>query len=332
MEKEKIFVEGIEVKFNDLLESSQEKLYLQNKEKFEAYAAKSQFSKIRKLVVEDPNAKAVNLDEIFKIEIEGCAGNVKTVWKHPNFQRTDEKRKMLSKLNDMYMRIIPAADFESSSKFLNEQIGIEMQGYEQYTVIKAILNNHNLKLKEKYRKMLANSNWRNIRILVVNKGGCSSIFLNEMLRKELEKVNDRYGIDRYVIEEILQNDDFIMEEETRQMLAKSEDYEFMESVAKDMGSSSELLNKMLRTEIRDKVYTKVFQAILDNENFNVEDKTLKVLCEHGNAQCRKAFVRSGKISYDDLEKMYLTEKDEEVLSVIELNMLRKLIKQYPLSK
>lgn len=328
MEKEKILVAGVEVEFNDLLESSQKRLYLLHKEKFEEHAAKSQFSRIRRLVVEDPKAKSCNLDAIFAIELVTKGENMSMLWYHPNFKRTDEKRRMLSKSEgSIDIRVIPAEDNESSSEFLNEQLLGELQSHALFSVIEAILNNKNLKLKDENRKMLANSNNRHIRNLVAKEETGSSEFLNEMLRKELEGEKIEW-----IVDTIIANKNFVMEEETREMLAKSKEYQLWKKVLRDKGCSSQFLNQMCRKAILEKDYYFSIDEIIEHENFQLEDKTLEMLHKNWYAKTRKKLARDERTSYETLEKMYAKETEEEVLTIIELHLLRRLAKQYPLSQ
>ena len=62
--------------------------------------------------------------------------------------------------------------------------------------------------------------------------GSSSEVLNQMLRNKIEK-----GISSREVEEIINNPNFKMDEETRKMLAESEEWEDRILAAEDEGSS-----------------------------------------------------------------------------------------------
>ena len=185
----------------------------------------------------------------------------------------------------------------------------------------------NLKLKDENRKMLANSNNRHIRTLVAKEAPGSSEFLNEMLRKELEGEKIEW-----IVDTIIANKNFVMEEETREMLAKSKEYQLWKKVLRDKGCSSQFLNQMCRKAILEKDYYFSINEIIEHENFQLEDKTLEMLHKNWYAKTRKKLARDERTSYETLEKMYAKETEEEVLTIIELHLLRRLAKQYPLSQ
>lgn len=325
MEKEKILVLGVEVEFNDLLESTQKKLYLQDKEKFEGYAAKSQFAKVRKLVIEDSQASSTNLDEIFAVETANYENitNLILLWNHPNFKKNDEKRRILVKGSFDARRML-AEDKDSSSKFLNEMLQEELQGNEMFSIIEEIMNNKKFKMEDKTREMLAKAGHYPSKVLLAHYKGNSSKFLNEILRTEMQNKNNRE-----VIETIMSHENFKMEKETLEEMAINEANWVREIAAKDKESSSELLNKMLRREIQlDNRIDSIMIAIIENENFEIEDDTLEMLYRLGYEKYRKALARNA--SYELLKKMYAKEKEEKVLTVIEINLGLKLAKQYSL--
>lgn len=328
MEKEKILVLGVEVEFNDLLENTQKRLYLQDSEKFEEYAAKSQFTEVRKLVIKNNQASSTNLDEIFKLEIEkeGIT-NLTLLWNHPNFQKDNKKRRILEK-GKYDLREILANDKDSSSDFLNEMIrGEELQKGRHPAIMQAILKNKNFKMENETRKMLAKDTRSVFRVMAAKDKNSSSEFLNEMLRRELQNENNEK-----VIETIMANKNFKMEVKTREMLAEDENFRWRKKVAEDKETPSKLLNQMLQEELNYvRTCESVIVSIIANKNFKIEDETLEMLYEATwFSKYRIMLARDKKTSYELLEKMYSKETDEKALEVIELNMRRILVKQIPL--
>ena len=241
---EKMILEGVELGFNDLSEQTQEKLYLQDKKKFEEDASRSQYASIRKLLIEDEECEASILDEIFKNETEiyGCMKILEMIWKHPKFEKTDEKRKKLVESDDENIVCIVARDEETDSSRLNEMLRKEVQCVDDEDVTEAIIQNSNFKIEEETIRVLANSKkWKN-RLIAAEKETDSSR-LNEMLRREVQgKSNDD------VKQAIRQNFNFEMEEETIKAIVNSEDWRDRLLVARDKNVSEELLKEMYFSE------------------------------------------------------------------------------------
>ena len=249
---EKIVVAGVEIQFNDLSEQSQEKLYFQEKEKFEMEVVKSQYANIRRLLIKDEKTSSNTLDEIFKVETEiyGNAQNIVALWNHPNFEKNDEKRKTLATSDSWEIRKIATEDEESSSKLLNEMYRNEIQGEYNEEIIEAILYNPNFQMEKETLKVLAKSKKWEDRLEAAKYDGeeTSSEFLNEMYRNEIQgEGNDD------VEDAILNNLIFKMEEETWNILAKSPYWQDRIRAAKEESASSEQLQKMYLTETEEKV-------------------------------------------------------------------------------
>ena len=321
---EKILVKGVEVQFNDLTEEMQEKLYLERKAEFEKEATKSQYAKIRRLIINEDEIDPIVLDEVFNLEAEiyGNRENLNLIWKHPKFEKNDDKRKILAESDDWEIRMIPAEDEESSSEFLNQILRDKIQGDEDGEVIEAIINNPNFKMDEKTREMLAKSDDRYYRIMAADDEGSSSEFLNQMLQNEIQG----YG-DSKVIETIVNNPNFKMDEKTREMLAESGEWRIRMIPAKYEGSSSEFLNQMLRDEIQDYGDCDVIETIINNPNFKMEEEIRKMLAESNDYENRIIAAKYEGSSKEFLENMFLKEKSEAVLEAIEFNLLSKISKK-----
>lgn len=188
---EKILVKGVEVQFNDLTEEMQEKLYLERKAEFEKEAAKSQYAEIRRLIINEDEIDLVVLDEAFNVETKIYGNeenqNLNLIWKHPKFEKNDDKRKILAESDNWSFRMLPAEDEGSSSEFLNQMLRDEIQNDCDRVVVDAIINNPNFKMEEETRKMLAKSDNRNHRIIAVKDEGSSEEFLENMFWKETDE-------------------------------------------------------------------------------------------------------------------------------------------------
>ena len=324
---EKIVVAGVEIQFNDLSEQSQEKLYFQEKEKFEMEVVKSQYANIRRLLIKDEKTSSNTLDEIFKVETEiyGNAQNIVALWNHPNFEKNDEKRKTLATSDSWEIRKIATEDEESSSKLLNEMYRNEIQGEYNEEIIEAILYNPNFQMEKETLKVLAKSEEWDDRLEAAKYDGeeTSSEFLNEMYRNEIQGEHDED-----VILAILNNTKFQMEKETLKVLAKSKKWEDRLEAAKYDGeeTSSEFLNEMYRNEIQGEGNDDVEDAILNNLIFKMEEETWNILAKSPYWQDRIRAAKEESASSEQLQKMYLTETEEKVLKAIELNLSQKISK------
>lgn len=319
---EKMVLEGVELGFNDLSEQTQEKLYLQDKKKFQDDASKSQYASIRKLLIEDEECEPSILDEIFKVEIEIYKDieNLVQIWNHPKFEKTDEKRKVLAESSYWRIRIIAAEEEGSSSQLLNEMLRKEIENEPDEDVINAILNNQNFKMDIETFSLFANSEDEDYRA-VAGSYMEDSIRLNELLRSEVEGEN--YGS---VIDAILENECFEMEEETLEVLAESDDETNREIAVKSKKATSEFLNRILRDEVESIGACNVIKECMKNENFQMEEETLYVIEKEHDYDALTILAEDPNASQEWLEKIYLTETDGEVLEAAELNLLQKLHK------
>lgn len=319
---EKMILEGVELGFNDLSEQTQEKLYLQDKKKFQEDASKSRYASIRELLIEDEECESSILDESFKVETEIYKKivNLVKIWKHPKFEKTDEKRKVLAESNDWEIRIIAAEDEASSSEFLNEMLRKEMQKEHDEDVMMAILNNENFKMDIETFSLFANSRDEDDRE-TAGSYMQDSTKLNELLRNEVEGENE--GL---VIDAILENECFEMGEETLELLGKSDDETNREIAAKSKKATSEFLNRILRDEVESIGAYDVIKGCMKNENFQMEEETLYVIEKEHDSDALTILAEDPNASQEWLEKIYLRETNSEVLEAAELNLLQKLHK------
>ena len=134
-------------------------------------------------------------------------------------------------------------------------------------IVKEIVINEKFRMDEGIRKNLSISKlWEYRKIAAENKDS-SSEFLNKMLRYEVENEEDAD-----VIDAILNNPNFRMEEETRKVLINLGYWKYGELVAKDKETSSELLNHMLSIETEHLYSLHAMETILSNPNFKIEEK------------------------------------------------------------
>lgn len=211
---EQTAIKGIEVQFEDLTQKKQEELYEQQREEFEEEAANSQYETIRQKVIENTTSEDI-LDTIFALEVEsyGSIQNIKALWKHPNFERTQEKRKILADSDNWECREIVAKDEESSSEFLNQMLRKEVKKEHDTEVRKAIRSNSKFQMEEESLEVLAKSdNWYDRRIAAEDKKS-SSGFLNKMFQREVKGERDED-----VMKAIQDNPNFEMEEESEKVL------------------------------------------------------------------------------------------------------------------
>lgn len=319
---EKMILEGVELGFNDLSEQTQEKLYLQDKKKFQDDASKSQYANIRKLLIEDEECEVSILDEIFKVETENYANieNIVQIWNHPKFEKTDEKRKVIAESDWWRLRVILAEDEGSTSELLNEMFRKEMQKEQDQDVMTAILNNENFKMDIETFSLFVNSGSEGYREIAASYME-DSIRLNELLRSEVEGENCAS-----VTDAILENECFEMEEKTLKVLANSCCDEDREVAVKDKNATAEFLNKILRRELEGRAISTVIQECMKNQNFQMEEETLHVIEKEHDCDALTILAEDPNASQEWLEKIYLRETNSEVLEAAELNLLQKLHK------
>ena len=128
------------------------------------------------------------------------------------------------------------------------------------------------KNKKKYKQDASKSKYYSIRLAVVKNETDSSELLNIMMRDEMEK----YGNNKDLVGSIFNNKIFKIEEETMKNLATSSDWRYRQKVAK-ASRDSKLLNEMLRNEVNGDDDYDVENTIFENEIFEIEEETIKVL-------------------------------------------------------
>lgn len=307
MEKEKLFVNGETILFEDLAERAQKRVYLRNKEKFEKEAALSKYPSVRELVVKDAQADKENLDRVFLAAVAGKEENTKidSIWNHPNFQKTDEKRQMLIKTGNLDYIAILVRDTETSSPLLNELIRTNNM---VYGLVNIAVKNKSFKMEEETRELLSNCAERLVRLIVARDEGSSSKILNKMLRAEMKRWDKED-----IIESILANPNFNMEDETRKLLATSTNYIYRCIAARDKGTSNQFLNWMYREEMNSETMwwpsgiNLVLNEIEANKKFKMSTKTRDVYASSEDSLKRVRVAKYKGTSSKFLIDMYVSE-------------------------
>ena len=320
-------MQGVEVEFRDLTKEAQERLYLSDKEKFKNEVANSEYVDIRRMVAENENSSSKLLNAMFREEITNEDKQdddvLKAILANPKFTMEEETRKLYAESVYWGCRRIAAKDAGSSSEFLNAMLREEITNEDKQDddVLKAILANPKFTMEEETRKLYAESVYWGCRRIAAKDADSSSESLNAMLREE---ITNRDKQNENVINAILSNPKFTMEEETRKLCAESVYWRYRQIAAKDEDSSSECLNAMLREEItnegrQDKA---VIKAILANSKFTMEKETRKLCAEWDNWEYRQIAAEDEGSSSEFLNAMLREEitnedkQDDDVIRAI----------------
>ena len=179
------------------------------------------------------------------------------------------------------------------------------------------------KNKKKYKQDASKSKYYSIRLAVVENETDSSELLNIMMRDEMEK----YGNNKDLVGSIFNNKIFKIEEETMKNLATSSDWRYRRKVAK-ASRDSKLLNEMLRNEVNGDDDYDVENTIFENEIFEIEEETIKVLATSDGWEYRQKAAELSK-DVNILLEMFTSElksdnRDGAVLeAIIENDLFEK---------
>ncbi len=321
-------LQKVEVEFRDLTKEAQERLYLSNKEKFKNEAANSMYISIRRMVAENEDSSSEFLNAMFREELTNKYKQnedvINDILSNPKFTMEEETRKLCAESGYWKYREIVAKDENSSSEFLNAMLREEITNKDKQSnsIVHAILANPKFTMDEETKKLCAESdNWE-YRIIAAEDKGSSSKFLNAMLREEITNEEKQ---DEDVIKAILSNPKFTMEEETRKLCAESDNWECRIIAAENKGSSSEFLNAMLREEItnEDKQDKDVIKAILSNKNLLLQDDLRNACAEFNNWEVRLIIAKDVETPKKLLEAMSKGEENGAVKDAINTNFSYK---------
>lgn len=207
-------------------------------------------------------------------------------------------------------------DENTSKEALEEGFKFELDNREEY--IRLYWERQDLPLREEKRKVLANSsNWVH-RNLVAGDEKTSNELLNEMLIKEE---------DRNIIDTITNNKEFQMKLDSLQQLAKSRKGKCRLLVAKCKESPSDLLNELLQIVVKNKYSSDEVDAIMSNDNFKMEEKSVQILAKTNCSYYRKIAARLAT-SEELLDEMLVKEierwQDGDVITAIMKNVYFKM--------
>lgn len=277
------------------------------------------------------------LNEMLQDEISSTSAIVQKklivdmIMENPKFEMDYKTRKIIANLTSKEYRERIAVSKKSSARLLNKMLRQETIDERKQSSIIAykILENPNFKMEKKTFKYCANSNWSIARGLVAKNRENSSKFLNEMLRKE---VLDESMQSSKVLMQIATNPNFKIEEETLNICINSNFTEARRLIAKDNATSSKLLNKMLRQEIKDinKKSSDVVDDLLSNANLKPEEETLEI-CAFSDFYKAREFAAKNKLSASALLNRLLiveqgnsSHRNEDILEAVKSNPNFKL--------
>ena len=290
-----MFLEGIEVRFNDFTEEAQKKFYEAKKDEFRKEASKSQFASIRKLVVEDETTSNAVLNEMLKEEVTDKKKQnskvLKAILSREDFTITEENRKLCAKSSNLFIRLWIVKDEDTSNELLNEILKEEVTNEDKQSssVLKAILSRKDFTITEENRKLCAKSSDWEIRLWIVKDKNTSSELLDEILKEE---VRDGYKQVLDVLEAIFARENFTITEEKQKLCAKNGYWEIRIWIVKDKNTSNELLNEILKEEVtdEDKQDEDVLAAIFEREDFAIT-KQNKRICKKSKEKWIRNLVK-----------------------------------------
>ena len=287
-------MQGVEVEFRDLTKEAQESLYLSDKEKFKNEAANSGYVNIRRMVAENEYSSCEFLNAMFREEItnkDKQSDNVEyAIFANPKFTMEEETRKLCAESDYWKYREIVAKDENSSSKFLNAMLREEITNEDKQDddVLSAIFANPKFTMKEKTRKLCAESDHWEYRKIAAKDKGSSSEFLNAMLREEITNEDKR---DKDVIKAILSNKNLLLQDDLRNACAEINNWEVRLMIAKDAKTPKELLEAMSKGEEIENIKDAI------NTNLSNKEKNKQVL------EVLKGFIPSENQAVECLEKI-----------------------------
>lgn len=109
-------------------------------------------------------------------------GDLSSLWEHPNFQRTDEKREMLIKSPNPVALYVLVKDQETPSKLVNEVFEIALQSQKGWPTMEAIISHKNFQMEKSIiQKKMSEAKNISARIMVARDETVSKDILNKML-------------------------------------------------------------------------------------------------------------------------------------------------------
>ena len=276
-----MFVEGIEVRFNDFTEEMQKKFYEAKKDEFREDASKSQFPSIRLLVAKDEETSNGVLNEMLKEEVTNedtlNPEVLVAIFSREDFAITEENRKLCAKSRSWRIRLWIVEDENTSNELLNEILeeAVTNEDKQDHHVLEAIFSREDFAITEENRKLCAKSRSCRIRLWIVKDENTSNELLNEILKEE---VTDEDKEEPDVLETIFEREDFTITEENQKLCVKSSDWYIRLLIVEDENTSNELLNEILKEEVtdKDKQEPEVNEAIFEREDFEITKENKRI--------------------------------------------------------
>ncbi len=276
-----MFLEEIEVRFNDFTEEMQKKFYEAKKDEFREEASKSQLASIRKLVAEDEGTSNAVLNEMLKEEVTNEDKQepavLEAIFKREHFTITEENQKLCAKSSNWTTRLWIVKDENTSNELLNEILKEEVTDKDKkdLAVLNAIFERKDFAITEENQKLCAKSSNLYIRLLIVKDKNTSNELLNEMLKEEITNEDKQ---ELAVLKAIFSREDFAITEENQKFFVKSSNWRTRLFIVEDKNTSNELLNEILKEEVtnEDKQDDEVLLAIFEREDFAITKENKRI--------------------------------------------------------
>ena len=211
-----MFVEGIEIRFNDFTEEMQKKFYEAKKDEFREDASKSQFPSIRLLIAKDEETSNGVLNEMLKEEVTNedtlNPDVLVAIFSREDFAITEENRKLCAKSRSWRIRLWIVEDENTSNELLNEILeeAVTNEDKQDPDVLAAIFKRKDFAITKENQKLCAKSSAWNIRLLIVKDKNTSNELLNEILKEEV--TNEDKQVDGVIAAIFLEREDFVITE------------------------------------------------------------------------------------------------------------------------
>ena len=276
-----MFLEGIEVSFNDFTEETQIKFYEAKKDEFREDASRSQFELIRELVAKDETTSNKVLNEMLKEEVTNINKQnldvFAAIFKRKDFAITKENQELCAKSSDEEIHLWIVKNKNTSNEFLNEILKEEVTNEDKQDedVLAAIFAREDFAITEENRKLCAKSSAWNIRLWIVKDENTSSELLDEILKEE---VRDEYKQALDVLKAIFARENFTITEEKQRLCATNGYWKIRIWIVKDKNTSNDFLNEILKEEVtdKDKQNPDVLANILKRADFAITEENKRI--------------------------------------------------------
>lgn len=316
-----INMKGTIVEFCDLNEEAQRKLYEKQGATLAEEAIKSKYVSIRLIAIKDLSLGSEQLDKLFEKELSNSEEKmIRYIYDHPNFKKTDEKRRRLLKAEKSEIRKIAICDKETTSEFLNELLLEDLKnGKDEYLRnIYSFKENPNFEMNEEVSIAIIKNTERISEITdMAENPKTSSRILNEIIRKW---VDESFSL---IIDYALRNPSLELEKETVIALSNSKEVHYRVIAAESELNPEDNLKKMLETETENGLFDVLIERIMSNQNLP-KTESLKILAKSPCLRYRKIAAQSQDTPTEELETMYMMEADEYIQKCIVKNLSSRI--------